>query len=227
MNTKLLILLLIAVTIVTLSLPSLADRLFVSAKAEPEVRTVRVAASTHAVEPESFAYKLELKRVVGKAFFVAGNNFELTAPGEVSYGFYRTEIDGMIELNVADGVKVLLYPDAEAKIVPTRSSIDVVDFHLLKGDAEFVTTSKNGRSFRVLSDGVCVNPESAVFRVRFNREKSSGNIVVKNGHLRVTSDIDSSRYFSLSAFFGLDFLDGDLQVPQRASIKSYDWKLSL
>lgn len=224
MNTKLLILSLIIATIITLSIPSLAEMLtrrlntgsnHVLSQSERQSQISAGTISSHTVN---------LVRVTGKAYCYGPNLTELNEPGLVPGGFFSTDAGGMLELELCEDARVILYPESKAKICKIEKT-GTIDLTLFNGEAEFVTSSSSGRKTRVIADNVCINPESAQFRIILTPETCSGKVIVKNGMIRVTSEADPGRYFSLSTMFCLHFCDGLPQIPHRSQ-KKYSWKLN-
>ncbi len=223
MNTKLLVLMLATTTIITLSLPSLAEKVISTVLADSfvEEQSVRNVPSL----TEEAPCLVEISRLVGRSYHIGTQTCELTSSGLVSGGFFKTDADGMLEFTFSEEGKILLFPDTEIKLIGTRKD-GLIDLIIYKGEVEFATTHKTGRKLRVIADKICVNPESSNFIVALNSGISYGKIVVKSGMLRVTSDDDSSRFFTLTSLFCLHFQDNKLQIPHKANIKEHEWKLN-
>lgn len=224
MNTKLLVLLLTSATIITLSIPSLAEILTRTLYASSKPAISQAQRQSQSLADAVSSHSINLIRVTGKAYKCGQTLTELCEPGIVPGGFFKTEAGGMLEIELCDDAKVLLYPETEAKICKIEKT-GTIDLTLFNGQAEFVTTSSSGRKVRVIADNVCINPESSHFRISLSPEICSGKIVVKHGMIRVTSEADPGRYFSLSTMFCLHFCDGLPQIPHRSNQK-YSWKLN-
>lgn len=224
MNTKLIVFILAAATIITLSLPSLAEKVIntVSADSYSEKESKTPAVSSTANEAPCV---VEISRLVGRSYHISSHTLELTNTGLISGGFFKTDSDGMLEFTFSEDGKILLFPDTEIKLIGAKKD-GFIDLIIYKGEVEFFTTHKTGRKLRVIADKICVNPESSNFLVALNSGVASGKVVVKSGMLRVTSDEDSSRYFALTSLFCLHFRDSKLQIPHKAHIKEHEWKLN-
>lgn len=224
MNTRLLVLLLTVTTIITLSIPTLTEMVTRKVFAEAKAKNRRVEKGDFSCQENDGSYSPVLTRVVGKSYFCGPTKVELNEPGIASAGYYKTDSDGILEVELASGANVLLMPETEVKIGKIAKT-GTIDLQLFTGEAEVTTSGQSGRKVRVISKDICINPEASHFRVILNPAVYSGKVVVKNGMIRVTSTADSSRYFSLSSMFCLHFSDGILQVPHRAQ-KQYSWELS-
>ncbi|GAB4266423.1 MAG: hypothetical protein Kow0029_00070 [Candidatus Rifleibacteriota bacterium] len=229
MNTNYLVLLLVVVTIITVSMPSIAEVIAEAIKPEthtsfPEVR--------EAVEPpplpESFVPpKIEISDVRGHSYVISKNSCDLTQPGEAGCGIYRTELDGILELKLGSDSYVILHPETEMEIAPLGASWpSVLNVKLKNGEIDVITTRADGRNIRVLTDGICINPDNVRFKVTYKAEVSSGEIVVKSGILRATADADPNRFCSISTSYGINFEEGLLKIPERVPLKSYVWRFN-
>jgi len=225
MNTKLLILILTSATIITLSLPSLAEMLAKKVSAQPSEKQVQTGQESflHSSTPANCT--LNIQRIVGQSFFCDQEIRQLTKTGYSPGGFYKTEAGSLLEIEIGKDAKALLHPETEIKVVKIDKT-GTIDLIVFKGDLEVLTLNQGGRQIRVIAENVCINPEATHFRITLTPEISSGKIVVKNGMLRVTSEADPTRYFSLSTMFCLHFCDGMPEIPHKAKIKEFEWKLT-
>lgn len=224
MNTKLLILSLLTVTIITLSIPSLAEMLTRTLHASSrQVLSEQERQNQAAIDSVS-SHTVEIIRVSGKAYSCGASLVELTEPGTIPSGFFKTDPGGILEIGLCDDARVIFYPETELRICKIEKT-GTIDLTIFNGEAEFITSSRSGRKIRVIADNVCINPESSHFRIILTPETCSGKVVVRQGMLRVTSEADPGRYFSLSTMFCLHFCDGLPQIPHRSTQK-YSWKLN-
>jgi hypothetical protein len=132
----------------------------------------------------------------------------------------------VLELKIDENTRILLHPETEIELVPMGASWpEVLDFHILHGEVDFQTTTDSGKNLRILVNKICVNPLLVNFKVKFNSYTSSGEIVVKEGLLRATSNSGSGRYCTLPTLFRVSFSDGTMGYPSKAQLKKYKWKL--
>jgi|GEM_PF-3802144 len=87
MNTKLLVLMLATTTIITLSLPSLAEKVISTVLADSfvEEQSVRNVPSL----TEEAPCLVEISRLVGRSYHIGTQTCELTSSGLVSGGFFQ------------------------------------------------------------------------------------------------------------------------------------------
>lgn len=223
MNTKLIVALIALTTVLTLSLPSLAELLHESVAATGNENS---STSLFSNKPEvERPCDLEILKITGKSYKVEEELRELTETGRETSGFFKTDTGGMLELSLASGAMAVIYPETELKIFSNHNA-GVIDIVILNGEIEFLTSKQGGKKIRVLADGLCTNPDSANFRIVFNPAVDSGKIAVRSGMIRVTSEKEPNRYFSLPTLFCLHFSEGKLQIPHRAETKEYTWKLN-
>lgn len=229
MNTKHLVLLLTFVTVVTLSIPALTEVLAEASKAGKSVfPEIEESYSESYVGSESVLLDVEIVEAKGQSYKIGRQKCELTQPGKASPGFYRTEVGGLLELRLGSETRILVYPETEIEIAPMGASWpSVINFRVLKGEVDFKTTRASGKFLRVITEGICVNPDMVNFKVVYNPGICAGEIIVKHGILRATADADPNRFCSISTSFGISFTDGILKIPRKAQIKNYQWKLSL
>lgn len=229
MDTKHLVLLLVIVTAITISLPSFTESLANAADSKqvalPKTKKALVSSVCH---DNLSLPKIELVEIRGRSYKIARQICELTSPGIASCGYFRTDLGASLELRIGSETRVLLYPETEVQISPMGASWPtVLNFVVHKGEVDFKTTRISGRKLRVITDGICVNPDLVNFKILFNPEICAGEIIVKKGILRATADSDPNRFCSLSNSFGISFTDGILKIPRRALIDKYQWKLNL
>jgi hypothetical protein len=133
-------------------------------------------------------------------------------------------MQGQAELSVNKDIILKLYPETEILLKPYGPKWPgLVNCYIYEGEVDIITHSSNKANIRVLTDGICVNPGKVNFKMIFNPEIGSGEVVVKKGILRVTSDREPTKFFSVSTLFGIDFVDGKLKVPHRILLKDYRW----
>ena len=149
-------------------------------------------------------------------------------PGVASFGYYKTSMEGLAVLSINEETSLKLYPETEILITPFGPKWpNLVNCYLYGGEIDIKTSSTNSKHIRVLTDGICVNPGKVNFKMIFKPEIDSGEVVVKRGIVRITSDIEPAKFFSVSTLFGIDFVDGKLKVPQRISLDNYRWTKGL
>jgi hypothetical protein len=162
--------------------------------------------------------------MVGKSFLCDKNMNLLTQTGFSPGGFYKTDAGALLEICIGSDTSAILFPETEIKIVKLAKT-GTIDLIVFKGEIEVSAGKQGGRKIRIIAENVCVNPEMSHFRLLVSPEVSSGKIIVKNGMLRVTSEADPTRYFSLSTMFCLHFCDGIPEIPHKAKIRDFEWKL--
>jgi hypothetical protein len=229
MNIKYIFLLCAITVVVSISLPSLAEVIASSAVSDkPDLSEAQNQAQQTQTPPVFPCPGIKIRSVKGGSYFIDRKIVELQHPGVASCGYYRTDHKGVVELIVAKDIGVMLYPETEVQIEPLGPKWPkVMNVYIHKGEVDFVTNSKNSENLRVITDGICVNPEKGNFKVIYRPEICSGEIVVKEGILRATSDADPNRFCSISTSFGIRFTDGRLNIPVKASLRKYQWNLNL
>ncbi|MGM0600233.1 MAG: hypothetical protein ACQETH_10505 [Candidatus Rifleibacteriota bacterium] len=168
---------------------------------------------------------IKVLEVKGESYKVCSKK-ELTSlkPGIASFGYFKTSMQGYTVLSVNKNTILKLHPETEILITPYGSKWpDLVNCYLYGGEIDIETSSTNSRHLRVITDGICVNPGKVNFKMIFNSEIGSGEVIVKTGILRITSDKDPAKFFSVSTLFGIDFVDGKLKIPHKISIEDYHW----
>ncbi len=229
MSTKYIVLLLGLVTVATLSLPSIAE-VCLSSGSHYEVYADEPLSKEEEKIPKLAVAGLSLPEI--KVIKSSGSNYKvieqetsLLESGEVACGYYKTTANSMLELKIDDQTRILLHPETEIELAPMGASWpEVLDFHILQGEVDFQTTADSGKNLRILVNEICVNPLLVNFKVKFNSYTSSGEIVVKEGLLRATSNTGSGRYCTLPTYFRVSFSDGIMGYPSKAQLQKYEWK---
>lgn len=240
MNTKLIVLVLGLSVIAVFTLPLIGDvgdvaDVILHADSAPSVavtiseksKSNRDKKASRVVDLNSLQLpQIEVISVEGTTFLVAEENKAIEDTGVISTGFYKTTTDSFLELRIGSQTRVHIYPETEIEISPMGASWpSVIDFHIHKGEVDFLTTGESGENLRIIVNQICINPLLVNFKVKFNSQTISGEIVVKEGLLRVTSNYKPDRYCTLPTSFRLRFSDGILNYPGKARLEKYKWKL--
>ena len=143
--------------------------------------------------------------------------------------YFRPHDESTVTVQLQADNQVKLYKSSEILIKPpiveekeARVSKQMVE--LINGEMTSAISIDGKGLLSIQVSNLTVIGQSGLFKVIYNEEKNSGEIVVKNGLVEVSINDSSDKPTKLSGFYKATFGDGELGKPVQASVIQYDWK---
>ncbi len=143
--------------------------------------------------------------------------------------YFKTHDDSTVTVQLQADNQVKLYKSSEILIKPpiveekeARVSKQIVE--LINGEMTSAISIDGKGLLSIQVSNLTVIGQSGLFKVIYNEEKNSGEIVVKNGLVEVSINDSSDKPTKLSGFYKATFGEGELGKPVQASVIQYDWK---
>lgn len=143
--------------------------------------------------------------------------------------YFKTEKDGFISLKLQLENLVKIFQDSEMQvhknILKDEANEIVKQLVTLQHGELTIAVSKEGRDLlETNSGGVIARGASGLYKVIYDKQKDSGEVVVKNGLVEVFGESNPSRRVKVSGFYKVTFQGGTIADPTQVSVIQYDWR---
>lgn len=142
---------------------------------------------------------------------------------------FKTEKGGFVAIQLQLENILKLSEDSILRV--GQNTLDKVDNRVAQEAAELetgevtVAIALDGRDLlEVEAGGVVTRGASGLFKILYDREKQSGEVVVKNGLVEVYAKKRSTKKVKVSGFYKVTFKRGEISNPTQASVIQYDWR---
>lgn len=143
--------------------------------------------------------------------------------------YFKTEKEGFLVVELQLDNRIKLFQNSEIKIArntlaDNENRVIKESAHLKDGEIS-VAISREGREIlEIEAGGVIAVGASGLFKVIYNRQDGTGEVVVKNGLVEIIEAKNSANRVKVSGFYKVTFSDGKIANPTQASVIQYNWR---
>ncbi len=183
-------------------------------------------------EARQVLMKSTVTDVQGVALGRTLGNWEKVSPGLVfddeEYSF-KTEKDGFLICELQ--LKNILKLASNSEMAVFRPKLDEKINKVIKEKCTLargevtIGIALDGRDIlEIEAGGVVALGASGLYKVLYNSQKNTGEVVVKNGLVEVFSRKNPEKRVKVSGFYKVTFANGTIGSPTQASVIQYDWR---
>ncbi|RCK79282.1 MAG: hypothetical protein OZSIB_0153 [Candidatus Ozemobacter sibiricus] len=142
---------------------------------------------------------------------------------------FKTEKEGFLVIELQRKNMLKLLPESELVVFPPtledKENRVIGELAVLNRGEVTVSIALDGRELlEVEAGGVVALGASGLYKVLYNHQKKSGEVVVKNGLVEVFSRRSPEKRVKVSGFYKVTFQEGQIANPTQASVIQYDWR---
>jgi hypothetical protein len=184
------------------------------AEAREKLKISKVVKYSGSVKHRHIGLWLKLKK---KLEFSKDHSFKTEKKGSVSV---QLQLENVLKLS-EDSEMTVFTP----VISKTENKIEKEKAKLKRGELT-VAIALDGRDLlEIETGGIIVSGASGLFKIIYDKKKNKGEVVVKNGLVKVYSKRSKKRKaVKVSGFYKVAFSGGVVKSPTQASVIQYDWR---
>lgn len=138
---------------------------------------------------------------------------------KAGYAAIQLQLENVLKVSGESILKV-----AQNTLDPVENRV-TAEFAELETGEVTVAIALDGRDLlEVEAGGVITKGASGLFKVLYDRDKQTGEVVVKNGLVEVYAKKQPSKKVKVSGFYKVTFKRGEISNPTQASVIQYDWR---
>lgn len=143
---------------------------------------------------------------------------------------FRTSEESFLTVLMQLDNQAKLYGETEVTVNPpefenaTTNKVKKEVIELIRGEITAIVSLEGRGVMSIETSSIRIVGQSGLFKVKYNDEEGTGEVVVKNGLVEVSKKDGSSKPVKITGFYKVTFDGDEISNPSQASIIQYDWR---